>query len=120
SKQHLHGSFYSSVKLKGRVILVPRSFLQLFCKRTENRQLAVSAVTMEPDEREDRKGREKSSGGPWRYMKPSLLRAGLPRGEKGRAGVPGDERIQCWVHGLIGKLLADTSTKPEDGWVVMV
>lgn len=94
--------------------------MQLFCKRTETRQLAVSAVTIVSDEREDGKGREKSSRGPWSYRKPSLLRAGLPGGKKGKAGVPGAERIQCWVHGLIDKLLADTSIKPEDGWVVMV
>lgn len=66
------------------------------------------------------RGVRRSSGGPWSYTKPSLLRAGLPGGKKGKAGVPGGERIQCWVHGLIDKLLADTSIKPEDGWVVMV
>ncbi|KAL6039133.1 hypothetical protein STEG23_002666, partial [Scotinomys teguina] len=35
-----------------QVTLASRSLLQLFCKRIENRQLAVAAVTMEPDERE--------------------------------------------------------------------
>lgn len=47
-----------------QVTLFPRVLVQLFWKRIENRQLAVSAVTMAPDEREDGKGREKSRGGP--------------------------------------------------------
>lgn len=88
--------------------MAPGPLLQLFYKRTENRQLAVAALTMEPDERESGKGVGRA-GGSWSCVKPSLFRVGLPRGKKGRAGVPGDERMQRWVPGLILKLLADPS-----------
>lgn len=71
-----------------QVTLVPRSLVQLFCKRTETRQLAVSAVTMAPNEREDGKGREKEQ---WRTLElheAIPTQGGAPRREEGQGWSP--------------------------------